>query len=145
MNIKTLAKHLQVDANDLLVEVEKLNRKYNLGINSYNLTRKQYNTVRCLIDSVFLVKLLNGDVKSDRKYDYTNAPDYIHIVEWISENNLNEASTAQIKQSLPDHITQRGHQLISAAMRAEGYVRRVVVLYTGKQGRRWFNDTPSFL
>ena len=91
------------------------------------------------------MKLL-GARKSDRKYNYQNTPDYIELQQWLSEINLTGFSTKDVKQSLPDHITHRGHQTIAAAMREAGYENRVVVLDTHKQGRRWFKSEPvSFI
>jgi len=140
MNIKILAEQLGIaDYLDLVVRVEVLNREYKLGLSSSEFTRAQYDTVRSLLDPVYLVKLLNTG-NSDRKYDYTSTPDFPHIDQWVSDNILNGFSTADIKHSLPDHITHRGHQVIASVMRSNGYESKVVTLDTGGQGRRWFND-----
>lgn len=149
LNIRTLAEQLDMDQNQMLVEMERLNLRYNLGITSSELTRDQYDIVRSALDIDYMVKrMLN--TKSDRKYDYTSNPDYTLLLEWIPDNNLNGCSTKDIKHMLPDYIESRGHQIISSSMREAGYTSKVVVLDTGKQGRRWFNkaqpeqDTPSF-
>lgn len=151
MNITLLSEQIKMNAPDLLVVVTQLNMKHKLGVEDFsNLTDRQYNTIRALLDPVYLVKLL-GCGKSDRKYNYHYTPSYAHIEQWISERDINGVSTKEIQDQLPDFVTQRGHQVVGAAMRAAGYESRVIVLDTGKQGRRWFNDVllskpePSFL
>lgn len=149
LNTRILAEQLNISANTMLVEVERLNSKYQLGITSSELTRNQYDVLRSLLDPDYLVKRML-DTESDTKYNFTSNPDHTLLLEWIPDNNLNGCSTKDIKHMLPDHIESRGHQIISSAMRKAGYTSKVVVLDSGKQGRRWFNktqpeqDTPSF-
>lgn len=147
-NLETLAESIGIDVNDMLVEIERLNFKYNLGITSTELTRNQYDVIRSLHDPDYMVKVMLK-TRGDRKYDYKSSPDYVHIREWMVGNNLNGFSTKDVKQMLPDHINSRGHQLIGCAMREGGYTSKVVILDNGKQGRRWYSDglyadTPSF-
>lgn len=140
MNINELSKQLKMETEDLLVMVTRLNLKHKLGIDDFSeMTRPQYDVIRSLLDADYLVKLIMVS-KTDRKYNYQKTQGYVDLQQWISENNLNEFSTKDVKQSLPEPAANCGMQNIAAAMRAAGYESRVIYLDNGKQGRRWFND-----
>ena len=145
LNTRTLADHLNFGPNRILVEVERLNLKYDLGITSTELTRNQYDVLRSLLDPDYLVKILMK-TKIDRKYDYTRNTDYSLLLEWITMVDLEGYSTKEVKDVIPDYIRSRGHQIVGATMRAAGYKSSVDVLDNGKQGRRWHKavSTPSF-
>lgn len=145
MNITLLSKQLNIESGQLLIKANNLNSEYELGITDFNnLTRTQYDIIRASLDTSHLVQLLNGD-KRGGKYNYQNAPDYLDLQQWVSENDLNSFSTKDIRQSLPDYITHRGPQTIAAAMRAAGYESKTDTLDTGKQGRRWHKPEVSFI
>lgn len=148
-NLETLADNIGINKNDMLVEIERLNFKYNLGITSADLTRNQYDVIRSLHDPDYMVNVMLK-TRGDRKYDYKSSPDYIHVREWMIGKNLNGQSTKDVKQMLPEYVKSRGHQLIGCAMREGGYTSKVVIISKGKQGRRWYSeglytDDPSFL
>jgi len=145
MNITTLAEKLNIETGQLLINANNLNSKYKLGITGFDdLTRTQYDIIRASLDTDHLVHLLKGD-KRGGTYNYQNTPDYVDLHKWVEDLDLNSFSTKDIKESLPDHITHRGHQVIAAAMRANGYESKVVILDNGKQGRRWHKQEVSFL
>ena len=145
MDIKELAATINRNPFELLIEVERLNSDHQLGITNFaDLTRTQYDIIRASMDTAYLVTLFDGD-KRGGKYNYQSTLNYADINTWVGDIDLDGFSTADIKESLPDHITHRGHQVIAAIMRSNGYESRVVVLDNGKQGRRWSKPVVSFL
>lgn len=150
MHINDLAGQLGMDVNDLLAKASKLNSEYELKIKDFaHLSRIQYDLIRCALDTKYMVKLIRGGSHGG-KYNYESTPSYLDLEKWITENNLNGKGTLEIQEMLPDFITHRGSQTIAAAMKANDYYNRVVMLDSGKQGRRWFKDEmwkdePSFM
>ena len=143
MNISTIAEKLNMDQGSLLVEINRLNTSYDLGISdNYNLTNIQYNIIRASMDTRYLVTLL-GATPSNQKNNYNNSHDYVAIMEWVGDYDLNNYSTKDIKHSLPSHISNKSQQAIASVMKSSGYESRVVILDNGKQGRRWFNYIPD--
>jgi len=151
LSIENLSVILNIDKNDLFVKATAIDRKYSLGITDFtNLDRVHYDIIRANYDTGYLVSIISGE-PTDRKYNYTKSPVYRDLVTWLSDYNLNEFSTADIKGTLPDHLKGCGIQTVAAAMRNMGYESKMVYLKKGskKQGRRWFkyitDETPSFL
>ncbi|AUR93235.1 hypothetical protein NVP1185O_48 [Vibrio phage 1.185.O._10N.286.49.C2] len=151
MSIEKLADQLRIDEHSLLALITKLNDKHDIGIeDTSKLTPTQHNTIRSLLDPDFLVKFMIGDVPESNRYNYSRSPGYQQLERWIAENNLNGYSTKEVKAAMTQDTKFFGPQTIAAAMKANGYSIRVVVLDNGKQGRRWYNDelwqqdTPSF-
>ena len=140
MNIKLLSEKLNIELGEMLVKVTCFDATHKLGITDVNdMTRTQYDIIRASLDTNYLVKLLNGD-KRGGKYNYQNTPGYIDMEEWVSSQNLNNFSTKQVIESLPEHITGQGMPAVAAAMKYSGYESRMMGLDNGKQGRRWFKD-----
>jgi len=139
MDITTLADKLGMEQGALLIEIDRLNTLHDLGISDcYNLTHVQSNIIRASIDTYYLVTLL-GATPSNQKNNYNNSHDYIAIKDWVGEYDLNNYSTQDIKQALPVHIVNKCQQAIASVMKSSGYESKVVILDSGKQGRRWFN------
>lgn len=148
LSIEELSVVLNIELGEMFVKATKLNKDHNLGIeNYYNITRTQYDVIRSVFDTGYLVSLLQGE-KSDRKYSYNKSPEWRDLVAYLSEYDLNGFSTADIKQTFPNHLKRCGTQTVAAAMRSIGYESKVMYLENGKQGRRWnkYDVTPvSFL
>ncbi len=149
MNIDQLSDKLNIEKGTILVQTERLNREYNLGIEDFSeMNEHQTNIIRATLDEAFLVHILGGTVLSS-KYKYQTNPDFFDLQKWVKGNNLYGWSTQQISVALPDNCKCKAPQAIAAAMKKEGYYIKMTYLEGGKQGRRWFNDTkwqtPSFM
>lgn len=141
MKLTDLAKHLNINAADLLVTASQMNVKYDLGIDDLtDLTQVQYNIIRSSLDTDFMVQLMRGD-KTDRKYNYTKSPAYLDLLTYLSDNDVNGCSTEDVSKRY--NGPECGKQTVAAAMRASGYESKMVYLEGGGQGRRWF--LPSFM
>lgn len=140
MNIDILAEELGMTPVDLLPIVTRYDNQYNLGIKSVRaFTRIQYQVIRSLLDPDYLVRTM---LNKDKAYDYSGTPGYEAMRKWVAGKDLNGLSTKEIKQKAEGRAVHCGPQALSAVMKAGGYVNRVIYLDTGKQGRRWFKETP---
>lgn len=150
MDVETLSIELGMDLHTMMTKVSEMNLKHDLRIeDTTQLTRTQYDIIRSAFDTGYLVSLLKGD-KRGGKYNYTNSHGYIDAMDWIHQNNLSGKSLKEVGELLPPTLKSVGRQTLAAAMKASGYVSRVVTLENGIQGRRWFDnkswgDGPSFL
>ena len=137
MDIATLAQHLNVDKIELFTKISGLIATHKLNIPDFNdITPHHYNFIRATLDPTYLMQL-TGVIKPDRKYKYHKSPNFTIVVDFISNTDFNGCSTKEIQSRLP---YQTGHQVVGAAMRANGYDIKVVYLDKNKQGRRWFSQ-----
>jgi hypothetical protein len=142
MNIDELSGQLKINPADLSVVVTRLNVKHKLHITDFgDMTTKQYQILRALLDEQFLVNLI-GRGSSNRKYSYNHVANYPHVQTWISQqSDLDGTSTRAIKGRLPSFM-KVSDQVLAAAMREAGYISVLKRLDGGKQGRRWRRAKP---
>ena len=143
LSIETLSVALNIELGEMFVKATALDKKYNLGIiDFYKLDRMQYDVLRSALDLDYMVSLIRGE-PSETKYNYSRTPVWRDLVAHLSDYDLNEFSTKDIKATLPKHLSKCGMQTVAAAMRSLGYENKMVYLDKGKQGRRWFKYNPA--
>lgn len=147
LSIENLSMILNIELGEMLIKATAIDKKYNLGVIDFdNLERVQYDVIRSALDTDYMVSVIRGE-PSDRKYNYSRTPIYRDLVAWLSDYNLNEFSTADVKATLPNHLKKCGMQTVAAAMRALGYENKMVYLEkegsNKKQGRRWYKYEPT--
>lgn len=148
-SVETLSVVLNIELGEMFTKTVALNKKHKLGIEDFsNMTRKQFDIVRAAHDTAYMVLLLGGE-EDKTAYDYKNTPLWSDLIGWLSEYDLNEFTTKDIKATLPNHLKRCSLQTIAAAMRSQGYENKRMYIGEGehrKQARLWykFQVDPSF-
>lgn len=147
MDIKELAKINGVTVDVMKAEVDELDGRYSLGVikhgeYAYHFTAPQYDVLRALTDTEYLVRrmfALNSKSPKNRKRLRTllegiASPEFST---WISTQNLSGLSMDEIKSISPVDFSK---QTMGRLLRSHGYYSKVVYLGDGRQGRKWFSD-----